>query len=583
MVNPLALFSARPWARRSRGSARRVVVEIPDDTPTTDAIFLVLRRLRVPLIVLIVIFGISVAGLTIIPGQDADGNPVPLTVFDAFYFMSYTATTIGFGEVPHAFTYAQRLWVTASIYASVIGWAYALGSMFGLMQEQGFRDAIAVERFRRRVRRIEEPFLIVSGFGQAGRLVSRGLDELERRFVVIDGQRSRIEVLTADQFAVDPPGMHGDLRDPSLLGLAGLGHPHCEGVLALTDDDDVNLATVMAVNLLRPDLPVIARCGDRLTEEHMHDFSPAAVINPYDRFGGYLLLALNRPATYQLVTWLMSDSDQRLPERRLGLATGRWIVCADGQFGEEIAGDLARAGLDVTIADPALGDPDVTGAVGFVAGTERDTHNLSLAVHARLTNPQIYLVVRQKAHTNAPLLQALHLDSVFMPTDLVARETLARVVTPIYWSFLDYVLVQDDAWAARAIDRLVSVGGTRTPRVARVEISPTAAPAVYRWLAAGRTLTIENLLHYSDDHEALIPLVPLAVVRGETTTFLPKLSFPLECDDVVLFAGRSHSHGLLSETLYYDATVEYVATGREVPSTWLGRTLNASGRQPSPE
>ena len=34
--------------------------------------------------------------------------------FDAFYFMSYTATTIGFGELPQAFNDAQRMWVTLS-------------------------------------------------------------------------------------------------------------------------------------------------------------------------------------------------------------------------------------------------------------------------------------------------------------------------------------------------------------------------------------------------------------------------------------------------------------------------------------
>jgi len=47
-----------------------------------------------------------------------------MTLFQAFYFTSYTASTIGFGEIPYAFTDRQRLWVTVIIYASVIGWAY---------------------------------------------------------------------------------------------------------------------------------------------------------------------------------------------------------------------------------------------------------------------------------------------------------------------------------------------------------------------------------------------------------------------------------------------------------------------------
>ena len=75
-------------------------------------------------------------GLTLIPGQDAGGQPARISFFDAFYFMSYTATTIGFGEMPWPFTYGQRLWVTFSIYLSVVGWAYAIGSLLTLLQDR---------------------------------------------------------------------------------------------------------------------------------------------------------------------------------------------------------------------------------------------------------------------------------------------------------------------------------------------------------------------------------------------------------------------------------------------------------------
>jgi hypothetical protein len=38
------------------------------------------------------------------PGEDAQGNPHRISFFHAFYVMSYTATTIGFGDLPHTFT-----------------------------------------------------------------------------------------------------------------------------------------------------------------------------------------------------------------------------------------------------------------------------------------------------------------------------------------------------------------------------------------------------------------------------------------------------------------------------------------------
>ena len=70
-----------------------------------NTLFLILRRMRAPLIFLILSYAISLLGMTLIPGVDAEGLPAPpMDFFHAFYVVSYTATTIGFGEVPGAFS-----------------------------------------------------------------------------------------------------------------------------------------------------------------------------------------------------------------------------------------------------------------------------------------------------------------------------------------------------------------------------------------------------------------------------------------------------------------------------------------------
>ena len=40
----------------------------------SDVLFMVMRRLRAPLITLIIVYAISVGGLALIPGADADGT-----------------------------------------------------------------------------------------------------------------------------------------------------------------------------------------------------------------------------------------------------------------------------------------------------------------------------------------------------------------------------------------------------------------------------------------------------------------------------------------------------------------------------
>src|SRR5687768_9083977 len=185
MGNPLLVFWKNIFGtdedeRRIRRATFRIAASSAAQASAT--IFLILRRMRAPLIVLIVIFSVSVLGLTVIPAQDAEGKPWQMGFFDAFYVMSYTATTIGFGEIPYPFTYNQRMWVTISIYLTVIGWAYAIGSLLTLVQDRAFRQALALQHFTRKVARLREPFVLIAGYGRTGELLGHSIDALGRRF-----------------------------------------------------------------------------------------------------------------------------------------------------------------------------------------------------------------------------------------------------------------------------------------------------------------------------------------------------------------------------------------------------------------
>lgn len=570
---PLSPFSERPWGRQGLARvSRRQVVEIPDESSNTVVLMILMRRLRLPLLILVAILTISTFGLSQIDGVDFDGNPRRLTVFEAFYFMTYTAATVGYTEL-FPYTSAQRLWVTGSIYAGVLGWAFALGTFFSIVGDPAFRAAVGLERFRRAVHRINEPFHIIAGFGNTGRLVSRGLDNLGHRFVVIDSQRERIDVLTSDQLESDPPGWYGDLRTSSLLGWAGLGHRHCQGVIALTDDDEINLAVLMTAHLLRPELSVISRCGNQSAEEQMYDFGPDAVINPYDRYGGYLVLALQRPVTHQFLTWLLAANGSLMPPRREGLAAGRWIVAGDGEFSEEVFADLTRAGLEVVVVEPGVSCPMAADAVGFVAGTSSDTLNLSMASRARLSNPDLFIAVRQRSHTNTPLLEALDFDSVFSPTDLVAQEVLARLTTPYLWRFITRVVEQDDDWSQALLTRLENTCGPRSPRIRRLQVTSVEAPAVVRWLRSGRALSLGQMVSGSSGPNTATAAVPLMMARDGHDTLTPDDDEDVREGDVLLIAGRSVAFADLDELLRQDSTVEFVATGEYPDDTALWRAL----------
>lgn len=575
MPNLLHLF---PFWTRRRVKPRRKPITVPTAVPTTDVIFLFMRRMRAPLIVVITIFSICTAGLMFMPGVDAHGNPYRLTVFDAFYQMTITLTTVGYSELPGAFSYPQRMWLSLSIYLVVVSWAYAIGVFFSVIQDAAFRDAIAAQRFRRRVRRMVEPFFVVAGYGDAGRAVGSELDEQRRRFVVIDKQEARVQSVISEQLSFDVPAVEGDCAIPAMLGVAGLAHRDCEGVLALTNDDDANLAVVMTVSLLRPEVPVLARCTDHRIQGWMEHFSPAAVINPDDRFGDYLALSIHRPVNHQLLRWLMDNDQAELPPVRGGLAAGRWVVCAEADFGRDLVSTLAAIGVTAELADPAGGEVDVSDAVGFVAGTRNDTANIAMAERARLTNPDVYLVVRQRTSANTSLLDAVQIDSVYIATELVAREVLARILTPVFWSFVEHAFRRDERWATEVREHLRDRCGRCTPERAAIVLSAAQAPAIADWLRRGRTLTIGDLMRRPDDRDAALPLAALVLVRAGEPRFMPAPDTPLALDDQVLLVGKPEGLSQAQEICHYPATVEYLATGRDVALTWVWGRLTSRRR-----
>ena len=102
----------------------------------------VLRYMRGPVFVLITVYAIGIIGMALIPGRDADGNVVYMNLFHSFYFFTYTATTIGYGEIPRAFSDEQRLWAIVCVYMGVVAWLYTIGSIFRLVQNPHFLLAI---------------------------------------------------------------------------------------------------------------------------------------------------------------------------------------------------------------------------------------------------------------------------------------------------------------------------------------------------------------------------------------------------------------------------------------------------------
>jgi len=551
--------------------------------------FLILRRLRRPLIAIIISFAIAIVGLSLMPGVDDKGQPWHISIFDAFYVISYTATTIGFGEIPYPYSHAQRLWMSFSIYLTVIPWFYAIGKIIALLQDTGLRVAIASARFARSVQQLQEPFYILCSYGESACLLAKALDDKGMRVVVIESQQERLDELALSNSAFVIPSLCADARLPDTLKKAGVHHPLCSGVVTLIDDDHANLAIAVAVKLMNPKLQVLARAEGDDIAANMASFGTDHIINPYTLFGDQLAMRVHAIGTYILHEWLTDVPGDTLPPPECP-PIGKWVVCGYGRCGKSVVQNLEREDITTTIVET---DPELTGcdsyilgsgteaktlieagigeAVGIVAGTNNDINNLSIVMTACELNPKLFVVIRKNRRHNEALFKQFNADITMQPSDIIAHECLAHMISPLLAQFLTLARSQSNEWSNQLISNLVEIVGEAVPETWAVTIDARNAPAVMELMAKGVTVTLENLTQDPADREHRLDLVALMLNRNDQQILVPPTSTPLLEGDRILFCGRPAAKSALPSVLNNAKALTYIVDGIEVPDSYIWR------------
>ncbi|MGY6586673.1 MAG: potassium channel family protein [Wenzhouxiangella sp.] len=549
------------------------------------------RRMRVPLVVLICAYAIATIGFTLMPGVDDQGEPWRLNLFEAFYIVSYTGSTIGFGEVPYPFSPAQRLWTMVSIYMTVIAWLFSIGSIISLLQDPAFRASVRRGRFARAVRSIDQPFYLVCGLGDTGRLLLNALSHQGHIVVVIDHNADKIDALSVETHPTEVIAFCLNASSPSALVEAGLRQRWCLGVLAVTGDDKVNLKIAVTAKLLNPRCTVQARADERATAANMRSFDTNEVINPAEEYVRRLRLALTRPASFQLYQWLNSGPDAPRPVS-VKPPHGRWVLCGFGRLGRAMHALLVEQGLDVRVIEenddlPGLPQDAVIGrgteaqtleqagiqtASALLATTRDDVDNLSIVMTARSLNPDLFIAALENGLSSQALFEAAELDFIARPSRVIAGTMLARIASPLMAEFFREIEQLDDRRVEDGLQWLSEANPHGPPRVTTLRISEKRSPAVCRLLEQGHAISLEALTR----HPATRRLMPVRVLmhkRSDQVELLPDHARTIEQGDRLLLAGPASAIRRLSVLLENDNSLSWVVTGRELHQGWLWTRL----------
>lgn len=548
----------------------------------SDVFIMFFRRMRAPLLVLIAAYSISILGLVMIPGVDEQGNPWRFDYFHAFYFVSFMASTIGFGEIPHTFSPLQRMWTVVTIYLAVISWLYAIGTILTLIQDPAFRRALAQRRFVGRVTALHEPFYIVCGCGESGRLLIKELARRNIRSVAVDADQGALQDLELEEFPFEVPHLLGDASRPELLNTAGLTNPLCRGVLALTRDDHLNLKIAITTKLANRRQMAVSTARTADTMANLASFNTDHIINPFYLFADHLARALHAPNSHLIYRWLLQSAGRPLREVKTP-PRGTWILCGYGRFGKAVARYLEYQGIATVVIerDPAgsgapegtvkgrgteavtLREAKIHQAVGIVAGTDDDANNLSILMTARDLKPDLYFVARENQLDNNLLFYEAGVDFIMQSSRIVVGHIVSMIITPLIDRFLRQARHRDEEWSRRLLDQIRQVGGGLTPETWSVSIDEADSPAVLIALSDGLAVTVDSLQRDPTERRKLLPTLALMLVRGDEEDLLPEGHTTLRPGDQLLFCGASGQHGRMQWAQNNEHVLHYLVTGTE--------------------
>jgi len=560
---------------------------------------LVLRYLRRPFFAIVIVYAVGIIGMSLVPGRGPDGDTQYMNLFHSFYFFTYTATTTGFGELPHEFTDEQRLWAIFCLYTGAFTWFYAIGSTIRLLQNPHFIQAVNERGFARLVEGISEPFFLICGFGDTGSLLARGLSDHHHAAVVLDSNPDRIKALALRDYTSPMPGLCADATVPKHLVEAGIQHADCRALVILIKDEDCALKIAVVAKFLNPDLRIICRATSQRHKEHLRELEGVTVVDPFEIFAQLISMAITNPLLHNLNSWFVRSRQSRLGEP-LDVPAGRWVICGYGRMGQWLDEYMTADGLKTKVIDPnadpaqrdrhllaeyadrqALQDAGVGEAAGVVACTDSDADNLSILLHARALNPDVFSLARQNAHENQLGFDAAKANLTLQESLTTARRVLKYLISPLVQDVIEYLRTRDPAETAALVARLKAALGDRVPHLWSVTIREEEASAAVELLDKGETVTLSDLVKDPCWSDTDLPCVPLAIDREGARIMLPEVGRAIRADDELLFCSTESSERLVTATLNNPYTLHYFVTGTEPPRghvfAWLHRI---SGHSP---
>lgn len=541
--------------------------------------------MRLPFTVIVLTYTIAMIGLLIIPGVDNDGNAYQMKIFDAFYFISYTATTIGFGETPYPFTYAQKIWVSVSIYITVLGWFYGIGTLVSLLQDKLFLNEIARAKFRRSVSHIKEDFVIVLGYSDTTSEIIKKMNNNNLRVVVIEKEQQRADYLNLEGFVPHVPILVADVNNSTSLEYAGILSIHCKGIISLFESSALNMRVTLASRILNQHIKIAVRSNSENETANLLDAGANIVENPLQIICYQIQMALKTPSLFKVENWLY-DIDN-LDGKTFSIPNKDIVICGFGRLGKSLYNMFLENGIKPVVIE--INKDKVTDAISkgidgiicanaedkyileqielkdkklVIVATNDDTTNLSIVSTIKTIKKDMLIVARENELSDFSIFSNAKIDHIFLPSKILINKTTNAIVNPLSDKMIRLLTHKDEKWGQNLLAKMIK-NIHNNPVIFELHINKQNALEVYKHLKSNKSFKLFELRRSRRDRHQYNNLIPLLITREDEDFILPPWDFELKQNDQILFASDENAKDDIEHIINNIYEFHYIIEGVE--------------------
>lgn len=269
------------------------------------------HKVNLSLLLFCLVIGVGTLGYTYLEGAD------PLT---ALYFTVITAASVGYSEtVP--LDAKGRIFTIFLIFAGMGTWTFVVVTLVAFLVEGQFQDILRKNRTRKRIRRMQDHF-IICGLGHTGCAALREFLVLKHPCVAVERDEGAIQAVQ-DQHP-NLPIIQGDATLDATLEAAGV--ERAKGLIASTSSDADNLFIVLTARSKNPRLQIASRATQSESHDKLIKAGADHVVMPNVTGGLRMASSLLRPQVVNFLDVMMRGPGEPLRVEQAEVPEGSPVI-----------------------------------------------------------------------------------------------------------------------------------------------------------------------------------------------------------------------------------------------------------------